>query len=281
MYQVHLHLGARTSITLAASQWRAYIRRYTERTRGHYKGVMHQFLTSLPALTVDQLKPYHISSYVNNLLIERKNRTANAHLTVLKSFCRWLAVNYDIPNVAKEIPMLREDPPEQRFLTHEEYLKALAVCNKREADVIQALANTGMRASEICNLSWDCVNLEMTAITITGKGRKRRTIPLNQTCRQILKKYNRQPDTPIQFLKSVSKRQWLWCLCQRVSKRAGLKPFGPHALRHYCITRLLERGANINLVSRFAGHSSIRTTERIYYHPTDDLSGLTDVLDEI
>lgn len=280
MYQVHLHLGARTSITLATGQWRAYIRRYTERTQGHYKGVIRQFLISLPALTVDQLKPYHISSYVNNLLLERKNRTANAHLTVLKSFCRWLSVNYDVPNVAKEIPMLREDPPQQRFLTHQEYLKALSVCNKREADVIRFIGNTGLRASEVCNLAWDCVNFDMTAITITGKGRKRRTIPLNQTCRQILSKYTRQPDTSIEFLKS--NRQRLWCLCQKVSKKAGLKPFGPHALRHYFATELVKRGVPISYVSRLLGHSSTKFTESLYVHFNSDfLQGITDVLDEI
>jgi integrase len=90
-------------------------------------------------MDIKQLTRWHIDHYIDRLLLRAKNRTANAHLTVLKSFCRWLSKSCNVPNVAVDIPMLREDPPKQRVLTHEEYLKVLTVCTDGEADIIRFL----------------------------------------------------------------------------------------------------------------------------------------------
>lgn len=270
-------LEGRVPIVDTISRWLAYNRRYTLRTQEHYRMVINKFSNRFPGITIGKLTTYHIENYINRLLIDRTNRTGNSHLTVLKSFCRWLARNYGVPNVAENVEMLKEDPPDQRFLTHEEYLKVLEVCNENESDNIKFLANTGLRASEACSLTWDCVGPLATAITLTGKGRKRRIIPLNKVCRDILSKYPRQPKTHIQFLES--KRHRLYRLCRKTAIKAGIPIFGPHALRHYFATELLMRGVPISYVSQLLGHSSIRTTQEFYVHfQSAHLMGVTDVL---
>ena len=110
---------------------------------------------------------------------------------------------------------------------------------------------------------------DLRTVTISGKGRKRRTIPVNQTARDVL---------PV--LQPAS-RNALWLQCNRLACRAGVRSFGPHSLRHYFATQLLLLGVPIAKVSKLLGHRSIRTTERCYSHILpDDLANCTDVLDK-
>lgn len=247
------------------------------RTQQHYKSVIRQFVASLRISFIEDLTSCHIDQYISNLLGHAKNRTGNAHLTAIKSFCHWLAKNYDIPNPAASIDMLKEDPPIQRCLTYEEYKRVLSVCSEQEADLIRFLGNTGLRATEAINLTWDSIDGKW--LKVVGKGRKFRTIPLNVTARSVLAKYPHQPTTPINFIKST--RMQLYRLCCRLAIKAEIPRFGPHALRHYFATELLRRGVPISYVSQILGHSSIKTTESIYIHfKRSYLDGITDVLDD-
>jgi len=116
-------------------------------------------------------------------------------------------------------------------------------------------------------------------LTITGKGRKRRVIPLNETCRTILSHYANS--TTLQLTKSYRYHQALSRLTHKLAKKAGIPMFGVHAIRHYFATELCRRGVPLAKVSKILGHASVRTTERIYLHwLDDDLLGVTDVLDE-
>ena len=280
MFQTLSRKSAGTPITPIMEQWGRYCLRFTVRTREHYAMVLRKFRQSVPIKTIEDLRPAHLHDYLNGILEHHTRRTHNAHLTALKSWYHWAAITYDTPNYAALLLMLPEDPPKQRVLAHEEYLKVLGVCKDGEANLIKFLANTGLRASEAIALSWDCVNPQMLAITIIGKGRKRRVIPLNRTCREILGKYSHQPGTRIKLVKSIKyNRKNLYTLCQKLAKKAGIKGFGPHALRHYFCTSLVRKGVPLIKVSRLLGHSSVSVTEKIYTHLTDsDLLGVTDCL---
>jgi len=261
---------ARTSYV---TDWLSHNRRFTARTQGHYKMVIWRFVKFMPG-DIEKLSSNHIESYIADLLDRSSNRTGNAHLTVIKSFCRWLERTYDAPNPAAKIPMLKEDPPKQRWLTHEEYLRILAVCKDGESDTIKLIAMSGLRASEVVGLSRDDIHEDK--LVIIGKGRKRRVIPLNKTLKEILSR-----STHINFAKN---RVQLYRLCQRLSRRANIPCFGPHALRHYFATELLrggetKRGVSMVNVSALLGHSSVKTTERYLHFQDSFLTGVTDVLD--
>lgn len=271
---------AGTPITAALEKWRAHNLRYTPRTRQHYAMVIGKFRQSLPVTTIEELRPSHIEGYLNHLLAKGvKNRTINAHLTALKSASGWLARNYGIPNIGVGFSMLPEDPPKQRVLTPEEYQKVLAICSDSEADMIKFLAHTGLRATEAVTLTWGNIDPALTKIILVGKGRRRRTVPLNRTCQEILKKYPRgTPETHIDFLKS--KRRHLNYICNKLAIKSKIRRFGPHSLRHYFCTQMLRCGVPMVKVSQILGHSSVRTTERIYLHLQEsDLLNVTDCLD--
>ena len=261
--------------------WLSYNRRYKPRTQIHYKMVIERFIAFAPVYAAD-LKAEHIEHYIEHVLKKYINRTANAHLTALKSFCRWLAEHYDVSNPCLKIKMLDEDPPQVRVLDDQEYQKVLAVCKSKERDVILFLAHTGLRSSEFQQLTWSNISYDRLFIKLIGKGRRQRLIPLNKTCQKILNNVTRKPNsTTMDFIKSYKSRDSLYRLCKKLARHAGIPRFGPHALRHYFSTILYKKGVPVQFISACLGHADTRTTEKIYVHlwPPKDLLGVTDILD--
>jgi site-specific recombinase XerD len=258
------------SIENAANQFGRFCRRFTDRTQGHYLYVLKSFLGSLPhnVVRIQQLSSQQIQQYLYALRdLRRTNRTSNAHLTVIKSFAKFCAESYSIPNFAASVTMLHEDPPKVRFLTEREYQLITEAASPIQRDRLVFLAHTGLRAGEFARLAPDSINPQASAITVIGKGRKRRTIPLNATAREIWPR-----------LKPASARA-LNLACRRLAKKLNLPVFGPHAFRHYFATQLLLKGVPIIKVSYLLGHASISTTQKHYAHIlTADLAGATDIL---
>ena len=247
-----------------------FAQQFTKLTQGHYKMVLKSFVGSLPEdiVWIQQIKASHVRGYLSRILDNGfKNRTCNAHLTAIKSFCRYLHENYDILNIATRVRMFKEDPPNARFLTKEEYHKLLEIASPLQRDRLMFLANTGLRANEFASLKPSCVDEELTTLTIVGKGRKQRTIPLNKIAKELWLKI--QPAT----------RTALYLQFRRLAKKAGIPKFGPHALRHYFATQLLLAGVPIVKVSIVLGHASVTTTQACYAHILpEDLMGITDSL---
>lgn len=263
-------VAAAESLETVIADFYRHIERFTPRTQGHYRSVIEKFQASLPKsiVRVHQLEAAHIQEYLYRMR-PRKNRTQNAHLTAIKSFCRFLSERFNTANVSSRIKMLPEDPPNARFLTEPEYRRVLRFAWPLARNRIIFLANTGLRASEFAALKPDALSPQTRHITIVGKGRKRRTIPLNRSARSVI------PDLAIGSRRALHQQFW------KVAHRAGIPPFGPHSLRHYFATQLLLKGVPVKKVSVLLGHKSVATTERIYAHilPTD-LAHVTDVLDE-
>jgi integrase/recombinase XerC len=261
---------------------------FTDRTKGHYAPTMKKFMQFLPqsALTVDQITARDINDYIETILKDRTARTANSQLTTIKSFCRWYSRTYDLSNPASRVDFLKEEPPNHRFLVPDEYQKILSVSDDDTADIFRLLANTGLRASEFCGLKWCDIDLEQDSISIIGKGRKRRTIPINQTVRNILQKMPQNneyvfPSQNPKFPGISINRRTLYDFCIRAAERAAIPAFGAHALRHFFATELLNAGAPIVKVSLIMGHANVKITQQVYAHiMPGDLKGVTNCLDD-
>ncbi|MCE5184992.1 MAG: tyrosine-type recombinase/integrase [Planctomycetaceae bacterium] len=274
-------------IDAALPQWVAYAQKFTRATQAHYFESMDAFLDSAKKSYLQELGMAELNGYVAMLHTRGvKNRTVNARLTAIRSFAKWAAGQYRIPNFCLGFESLAEDPPTQRFLTPEELTCLLSHGTPLLRQRALFLANTGLRASEFCNLTFGDV-LPNNMLRVLGKGRKRRHVPLNLTCQSILSEIeaerpNRKPGDYIFLSKSGLKldKKKLYNQFQHVAENAKLEAFGAHAFRHFFATQLLTNGVDIAKVSRLLGHSSIRTTERIYIHwQPGHLQGLTNSLE--
>lgn len=262
-------------MTDAIRRWVLYSRlTLAGRTHIHYRMVIWRFRDFAPQYLKD-LKLEHIETYLQSIFDKGFTaRTVNSHLTAVKSFCRWASDHYDLPNPAK-MKMLNEEPPRRRVLSNEEYHKLLKVCSEQEANVLVFLANTGLRSTEFTSLKPSNVSHDKKYLTIYGKNRKERIIPLNPVCQKIIRK------STINLLKSFTHRNALYAFCKRLSIRADIPIAGPHSFRHFFASRLYDKGVPISFISELLGHSDIRTTQNIYIHfKSKHLLGVTDVLTE-
>jgi len=276
-------LRVRKPFNSLLDRWLQYCERYTNRTQDQYKMILRAFAPYGPD-DLQDLKLEHIEKYLAHLRATGDcNRTINSHLIAIKSFCAWLRDYGEIDIPTRKVKFLREDPPKQRVIDDEEYRKLLTSSKSRQADTITFLAHTGLRESEWRSLSWSNISPDMRFLRIIGKGRKRRVVPLSQTCRDILTKY--KPDsTPFHLSKNFfiyKTRGSLHRMLCTVAEGAHIAPLGSHALRHFFATKLYLAGVPLHLISKILGHSDTRMTERIYCHiwPEHDLLGLTDCLD--
>ena len=251
---------------------RAFLRyadsRLAERTKQQYRGILWRFSPYMPAY-IDGLCAENIERYLESLKIT--NSAKNLHLSCIKSFCGFLGDFYDLPNPAKKIKRFRQDPPKRRWLTAEEVEKILSVCTQDEKKIILLLLHTGLRADELRRLQPNNISPDLQSITFIGKRQRERTVPLNQTARDCVSQN-------LNFLESYRRRNQLYYLCKKLSKKAGVPIAGPHSFRRYFANSLLKRGVSLVNLMKLLGHSKIETT-MMYLDVSHDLLGLTNVLD--
>ncbi len=274
----------------AVEHWKDFCLGYTEATRDLYILLVEKFLEFLngEVVYITDLETSDINSYLNSLMRRRiANSSVNNALKAIKSLCRFMSENFKIANPAQGIKKLKEGDIDANYWTMEEYQRVLMKSPDFARRWIRFIACTGLRASEFCDLKWKNCDLDRRTVTIVGKGRKRRTIGLNDIAVGILEELkesrginsldvvffeNANPLTRIKLYKHITKA------CQD----AGLGSGGPHAARHFFATQLLLGGIPIIKVSALLGHSSISTTQRHYSHIlSPDLSDVTNVLKAI
>lgn len=171
-------------------------------------------------------------------------------------------------------------------ITESAYLKA---CPPQLHDVAIVLLDSALRLGEALAMQWSDVHLEPAGgarygwIQVRdGKSKNaRRTVPLAVRVSQLLKKKQEKStslwvfpgDSPDQPLLGTSLAQMHAKVCRPGigKKRRYLfpKPFVLHSLRHSCLTRLGEAGADAFTIMKLAGHSSVTVSQR-YVHPTGE-----------
>lgn len=224
--------------------------------------------------------------------------TQNYHLIALRSLLKYLAKR-DIKTLAPEkIELARMPKRTVEFLEGkdlEKFLEAPLLAKAagetgeairlRDKAILEMLFSTGLRVSELANLTKDDVNLDKDEFTVRGKGDKPRVVFLSNQAKYWLKKYlaKRTDIEPALFVRHdrAAKTQAkddkaerltlrsVQRIVKKYSKIAGLtKRITPHTVRHSFATDLLMNGADIRSVQSMLGHASITTTQ-IYTHITD------------
>lgn len=179
---------------------------------------------------------------------------------------------YDGPNPVKRVRFYKENgkarPVEESELqailkaAREIAAKPWSPAQRSIADLIEFGVHTGLRLHELLSLKWRQIRDD--ELDITGKGEKRRSVPLNATARVIL---GRQPrrgefvwDIPNRASQAVLRKTIV-----RLRKLSGVAHFHMHLTRHYFMTALLAAGADLQTIADLMGHSRI-TTALIYAH---------------
>lgn len=212
-------------------------------------------------------------------------RTQARFLSSIRGLFKYLVQEQLISNNPMETieaPRLSRRLP--NLLTHKEVMKLIAAPDSkkprgiRDIAMLHTMYATGLRVSELVELKLGDIDLRSGYIIASGKGNKRRLIPIaNSACNDVLKYIEQirrvwaSPDEPHLFVTSQKKRmtrQGFWKLIQHYARKAGItKRITPHMLRHSFATHLLQGGADLRAVQMMLGHADISTTQ-IYTHVT-------------
>ncbi|MBF0780303.1 MULTISPECIES: tyrosine-type recombinase/integrase [unclassified Granulicatella] len=140
--------------------------------------------------------------------------------------------------------------------------------------IIELLLSTGIRVSELCNLSISNINLQSRSLNIMGKGKKERMIYIgNDITYSLLKEYIQtykqnshhflfQNDNQKNHISEQAVRLMIKTTCEKIKIYT---PITPHMFRHTFATMLLDNNVDIRYIQHILGHSSIAITQ-IYTH---------------
>jgi len=149
----------------------------------------------------------------------------------------------------------------------------------RDTAMLELLYATGIRVSELINLTMNSMNWQVGFLIAMGKGSKERVVPVGKIAYDCLRRYvdevrpklMQKKITDVLFLNRFGgkfTRQGLWKIVAGYAKKAGLeKRVYPHTFRHSFASHMLEGGADLRTVQVMLGHSDISTTQ-IYTHIT-------------
>lgn len=214
------------------------------------------------------------------------SKSLNRKISSLKSFFKYHMKTGTIestpmdkvisPKIAKRLPV---------FVKEEDTRTLLETLNSSAEDwkslnakmLITIFYATGMRLSELINLSDNQIDFSRKQIKVLGKGNKERVIPVSREVIAAIRDYqqlkNKEFDDTSNFLLVTEKGKkiyprYAWKLVNQVLGEAStLDKKSPHVLRHTFATHLMNNGADLNAVKELLGHSSLASTQ-VYTHNT-------------
>jgi integrase/recombinase XerC len=157
----------------------------------------------------------------------------------------------------------------------------------RDMLVVELLYGTGIRLSELIELTEHKIDTINQSIKVLGKRNKERIIPITRTLINLIKKYISLKNDTFQgnathylIVSNKGKKSYPMMINRIVKKYlqgASVDKKSPHILRHTYATHLLERGADLNAVKDLLGHQSLAATQ-VYTH--NSLGKLKKVFDQ-
>lgn len=165
------------------------------------------------------------------------------------------------------VKKLKEPPGRLRYLTDDEMKTLLRECALHLRPMVIVALNTGFRKSEILNLRWSDVDMTNRVITVQkSKNNESKIVPINETLYRTLISLKHCSDgRPVFAGKDGKPYVDIRKSFAAALKRAGIKNFRFHDLRHTFASPLVMAGVDIRTAQELMGHKDIRMTMR-YSH---------------
>jgi integrase/recombinase XerC len=265
-------------------------RRMSPKTLEAYRRDVLQFLTFLadhlggaPSLKeLAALTPADVRAFLSARRADGVgSRSLMRTLAGLRAFGRYLERNRKgtvgalaavrAPKIGKTLP--RPLPPEAAKRMADPDLEAgderEPWIGARNAAVLALLYGSGLRISEALGLKRGDIGSRDT-VTVTGKGRKQRMVPLLSVVTGLIADYVKLCPYDLPEAGPLFVGQKGGPLSPRIIQLAMARLRGalglpetatPHALRHSFATHLLARGGDLRSIQELLGHASLATTQ--------------------
>ena len=256
-----------------------------------YINDINNFIIFLKSKNLGGLKYSDIDSslirdFLENFYQSGKSTYSQARVVSgIKSFFGYLLLEEKIdinPTELIESPKLSKKLPDTLNIEDiEKMLLSINIDNfegLRNRAIIETLYSCGLRVSELINITYQNLFLDIGFIKVLGKSSKERLVPIGKSAIKYIKLYNERFRNNIKvksgnegylFLNrrgSKISRNMIFIIIKNISDKILLKKkISPHTFRHSFATHMIEGGADLRAVQEMLGHESITTTE-IYTH---------------
>lgn len=282
-----------------AGQFHAYLlseKRVSLNTFLAYKRDIEQLVTFLASekIGIAHTTKKNLNAFIKKLKDQGLSaKSLSRKISSIKLFFQFVSDTLHYPNVAKALIFPKVEKSLPNYLTEQEIGKLLGAANRDTSDkgvrnkvMLYLLYATGMRVSELVNLTIDQIQFDTGFVRIIGKGSKERMIPVPKNILELLRFYldsiyprlvplqNGAGDKSKKHLfiahynsqiKPIS-RQSFWITLKKILITAAIfKNISPHSLRHSLATHLLQKGADLRSLQMLLGHQNLSTVQ-IYTH---------------
>jgi integrase len=194
--------------------------------------------------------------------------TVNRDLEVLRHMLFWAVdEGYLAANSLSRMPMVRERRKPAPVMPLEEERRLLSHAAPHLLGLVIGALDTGMRRGELLTQRWEHIDFNRGVLSVTHSktaGGESREIPLTTRLYELLSA-NRQKEGFVFLFKGrpLHRIKTAWAAAIR---RAGIRHYRFHDLRHTFNTRLMEAGVMQEVRKAIMGHSSGEDVHSIYTH---------------
>tara|TARA_B100002052_G_scaffold233932_2_gene217062 strand:+ start:14814 stop:15740 length:927 start_codon:yes stop_codon:yes gene_type:complete len=242
---------------------------------------------------INEIKKNHIISFLSSLNYYKKvndkikysESSLSRYVSSIKGFHFYLleqeistkdpSEKITSPKLKKKIPVILTVEEIDLIIESIDLNKSI---DYRDKAIISLLYSSGIRISELIKLKLIDFNLDNSILSVMGKGRKERIVPVGERAMMYMLSYieghrssfiKKNNSNGFLFLNNRGQslsRMGLWNIIKKRAENTVInKKITPHIFRHSFATHLIEGGANLVAVQQMLGHSDVSTTQ-IYTH---------------
>jgi site-specific recombinase XerD len=264
-------------------------RNLSQHTLDDYTRTLNKFATFLKEdLNIHEITHRDVEAFLASLA-QLSNKSRLNHYIGLSALWTWLVNEEIVPeNIVRKIKPPKPEKKEVIPFTEVEIKAIMSSLNRskvyvrqganvdhslgsheRNRAIILLMLDTGVRASELCDLNIEDIDQKNHRIFVRkGKGMKERMLPFSPRTGQMIWRYlaarkETQPQDPL-FVGRLNRplnRTKLAEMFAGIGRRAGVSGFHPHRLRHTFAIQYLRNGGNAYTLQMMLGHSSLETVK--------------------
>ncbi|MFP3867669.1 MAG: tyrosine-type recombinase/integrase [Desulfobacteraceae bacterium] len=263
-----LSLSALDLETLMVSYLTLAERRKAAKTVEYRKIVFRRFLAFTGNPPVASITPTLVENY---LLTRPTNNNFNKDRTELNTLFNWaLRRGHILSNPVFLVDKVPVERPQKVIPTPEEMGRILMAAGEYRPFLLVVVL-TLARVGEITQLAWQDVNFEHKVVKLRSRKNKTgslidRDIPMSDGLYEVLwQVWEKRRSDDWVFPSPVTGNPYLYRrkVMRTVCKRAGVRHFGFHAIRHWVASYLFDRKkVGLAMISKLLGHTNFQTTER-------------------
>ncbi len=274
-----------SSETLLLESFIKTLHHLSEHTRSAYQrdlAYLHEFCNKQKINKWSDLDGRQVRGFVASRHREGiGGRSLQRNLSAIRSFYRYLLDEAKVKNNPAEGIIAPKTPRKlPHVLDADQTVQLVEIDDQdglsiRDRAMLELIYSSGLRLAELISINMGDIDFSDRILTVIGKGKKMRSVPVGQHAIQAIKNWLKIRQSLVnenenalfisQRGKRISPRSVQERLKQWAIKQGLPNHVHPHMLRHSFASHMLESSGDLRAVQELLGHADISTTQ-VYTH---------------